>query len=112
MKKTPEEKYIEELKEKALLHTVNFEGDMIVGKEQLAKMFKDYATQCQQDNEERKLNMDAETLAIIFHSTYEGLAKQFGYETRVETQQFDKNSNNGKLMIATCEKILTTLNKQ
>jgi hypothetical protein len=52
MKKTPEEKYIEELKEKALLHTVNFEGDMIVGKEQLAKMFKDYATQCQQDNAE------------------------------------------------------------
>lgn len=53
MKKTPEEKYIEELKEKALLHTVNFEGDMIVGKEQLAKMFKEYATQCQQDNAEQ-----------------------------------------------------------
>lgn len=53
MKKTPEEKYIEELKEKALLHTVNFEGDMIVGKEQLAKMFKEYAAQCQQDNEEQ-----------------------------------------------------------
>ena len=85
MKKTPEEKYIEELKEKALLHTVNFEGDMIVGNEQLAKMFKEYATQCQQDNAERRYTkQELEKYFMIRH-----------------TQS-----------VANAEKYLTTLNKQ
>lgn len=35
-----------------------------------------------------------------FHDTYERLAPQFGYETRLDTRQFDPESPNGKLMIA------------
>jgi hypothetical protein len=44
---------------------------------------------------------DVEKLAQLFHNVYEKLAPSFGYETRQETKIFDKNSNNGKLMIAT-----------
>ena len=50
--------------------------------------------------------MDAEKLAMLFHETYERLAPQFGYTTRIETQVFDPNTPNGKLMIAVCNEIL------
>lgn len=45
-------------------------------------------------------------LALIFHEAYERLAPQFGYETRDDTKAFNKESPNGKLMIAVCEEIL------
>ncbi len=50
----------------------------------------------------------AEELAILFHSIYERLAPQFGYETRKETREFDMKSSNGKLMIAVCKELLQT----
>jgi hypothetical protein len=50
--------------------------------------------------------MDDLKLAILFHETYERLAPSFGYETRDDTKKFDKNSKNGKLMIAVCREIL------
>ena len=52
---------------------------------------------------------DAETLAVIFHKTYERLAPQFGYETRPDTRAFDRESANGRLMIAVCGEILSQL---
>lgn len=45
-------------------------------------------------------------LAVLFHDTYEGLAPSFGYETREDTKVFDKDSPNGKLMIAVCKTML------
>jgi len=48
-------------------------------------------------------------LAILFHNTYEKLAPAFGYETRLDTKVFDKNSANGKLMIAVCKEIYQAL---
>lgn len=50
------------------------------------------------------LKEKAEKMAIFFHDTYEELAPSFGYETRDETKIFKKDSPNGKLMIAVCEK--------
>lgn len=50
-------------------------------------------------------------LATLFHETYERLAPDFGYETRQDTKQFDKNSKNGKLMVAVCFEILIKLEK-
>lgn len=50
--------------------------------------------------------MDEIKLAKLFHQVYEDLAPSFGYETRTNTKEFDKNSKNGKLMIATCKAIL------
>lgn len=50
-------------------------------------------------------------LAILFHDTYESLAPQFGYETRLDTRQFDEHTSNGKLMIAVCGVILEKLSK-
>ena len=44
-------------------------------------------------------------LAELFHNTYEELAPSFGYETRQDTKVFDKNSSNGKLMIATIKRL-------
>ena len=52
-----------------------------------------------------------EELAILFHNKYEELAPKFGYETRMETKEFKKDSNNGKLMIAVCREILQLLNQ-
>lgn len=52
-----------------------------------------------------------EEIAILFHNKYEELAPKFGYETRMETKEFKKNSNNGKLMIAVCREILQILNQ-
>lgn len=45
-------------------------------------------------------------LAIFFHETYEKLAPSFGYETRPDTKQFDKDSKNGKLMVAVCKEAI------
>lgn len=50
--------------------------------------------------------MKAEQLAKEFHNIYEALAPEFGYETREETREFDKESKNGRLMIAVCGVIL------
>ena len=44
--------------------------------------------------------------ASVFHDTYERLAPEFGYETRSDTREFDEQSPNGRLMIATCEQVL------
>ena len=52
-----------------------------------------------------------EQLAILFHNKYEELAPKFGYETKMETKEFKKDSNNGKLMIAVCREILQILNQ-
>ena len=38
--------------------------------------------------------MDAKELAILFHETYEKLAPQFGYSTRIETRSFDPDTPN------------------
>ena len=46
-------------------------------------------------------------LAVKFHNTYEKFAPFFGYKTREETKHFDKDSKNGRLMIAVCREILT-----
>ncbi len=45
-------------------------------------------------------------LAKMFHEVYESLAPNFGYETREDTREFDSESKNGRLMVATCEEIL------
>ena len=39
------EGYIEEGRDKGVLQTVNFEGDLIVGKEELTTMLKDFSNQ-------------------------------------------------------------------
>jgi len=52
------------------------------------------------------LEITPERLAYMFHKEYERMAPLFGYETRLETKEFDKDSENGKLMIATCEEII------
>lgn len=58
------------------------------------------------------MEFNAEQLARFFHDTYEELAPQFGYETRKETRKFDKDSPNGKLMIAVCERVLALEKKE
>lgn len=45
-------------------------------------------------------------LASRFHETYERLAPQFGYETRLDTRAFDPASKNGELMVAVCAEII------
>jgi len=59
----------------------------------------------------RKLaeDMDAEKLARQFHRTYERLAPEYGYETRLDTRDFDPETDNGRLMIAVCEAILQAI---
>ena len=47
----------------------------------------------------------AEMLAREFHALYEELAPEYGYETRLETREFDPESSNGKLMIAVCSRL-------
>ena len=53
--------------------------------------------------------MDKLKLAKLFHETYEGLAPAYGYETREDTKEFDRNTPNGRLMVAVCSKILQHL---
>ena len=45
------------------------------------------------------------SLSLLFHETYERLAPNYGYETRIATRQFDPDSPNGRLMIAVCGEI-------
>jgi hypothetical protein len=40
------------------------------------------------------------------HDAYEELAPHFGYTTRPDTRQFDPDSPNGQLMIATIRRVL------
>jgi hypothetical protein len=47
-----------------------------------------------------------ERIARAFHDHYERLAPQFGYETRPETREFDPDSQNGRLMVATVKAVL------
>lgn len=55
--------------------------------------------------------MNEEILEITkkFHDTYEKLSKEYNYETRKETRVFDINSNNGKLMYATVNEIISPI---
>ena len=41
-------------------------------------------------------------LAKQFHTLYELLAPDFGYETREDTKEFDEHSKNGRLMMEVC----------
>ena len=52
-----------------------------------------------------------EELAILFYNKYELLAPKFNYETKIETKKFNKDSDNGKLMIAVCKEVLQYLIK-
>lgn len=54
----------------------------------------------------------ARQLAELFHDRYEKLAPEFGWMTRMETRTFDPNSTNGRLMIAVCDEILTSFDRQ
>jgi hypothetical protein len=45
-------------------------------------------------------------LARKFHDTYERLAPEFGYDTRLDTREFDPDSPNGRLMIAVIREVL------
>lgn len=55
--------------------------------------------------------MSEEILEITkkFHDTYEKLASEYAYETRKDTRVFDINSNNGKLMYATVNEIVSSI---
>lgn len=59
-----------------------------------------------QEREFRIEETSALQLAIRLHNHYETLAPTFGYETRLDTRQFDPTTPNGKLMVAVCERIL------
>lgn len=52
---------------------------------------------------------DPLALAELFHDTYERLAPQYGYQTRLETRKFVPDAPNGKLMVATCAEILAAM---
>lgn len=58
--------------------------------------------------------MDKEIMELTkkFHDTYEKLAKGYNYETRDDTKKFNINSNNGMLMYATVNEIISPLLKQ
>ena len=58
--------------------------------------------------------MNKEILEITkkFHDTYEKLASEYAYETREDTKTFDVNSNNGKLMYATINEIVSPILKE
>ena len=58
--------------------------------------------------------MNKEILEITkeFHDTYEKLASEYTYETRKDTKVFDINSNNGKLMYATVNEIVSPILKE
>jgi hypothetical protein len=58
---------------------------------------------------EHKVGITPIQLARHFHSLYENLAPAFGYETRKETKEFDLKSNNGRLMVEVCRRVLEDL---
>ena len=72
------------------------------------KLSEDYGTHTKwHDPEHRPITKEnAEQLARTFHTLYEKLAPDFGYETRKETREFDPTTPNGRLMIAVCDAIL------
>lgn len=55
--------------------------------------------------------MSKEILEITkrFHDTYENLSKEYGYETREDTKLFNVNSNNGMLMYATVNEVISPI---
>jgi hypothetical protein len=53
-----------------------------------------------------------EDLARRFHTEYERLAPEHGYETREETRSFDPASPKGRLMVAVCGRILDALTSE
>ena len=55
------------------------------------------------------MNDEIKEYVIKFHNTYEKLAPNYGYETRKDAKELDFNSNNGKLMYATINEIITPL---
>jgi hypothetical protein len=50
--------------------------------------------------------MTSTQLAKLFHDKYEEFAPFYGYITREDTREFNPDSNNGKLMIAVCKKVM------
>lgn len=58
--------------------------------------------------------MTKEILEITkrFHETYEKLSKEYSYETREDTKVFNVNSNNGMLMYATVNEIVSPILKE
>jgi hypothetical protein len=60
----------------------------------------------------QKEDKDYEQLALLFHSTYEKLAPEFGYQTNDGTKVFHKDSANGKLMIVTCKVVFDSAMKE
>ena len=58
--------------------------------------------------------MNKEILEITknFHDTYEKLASEYAYKTREDTKVFNINSNNGKLMYATVNEIVSPILKE
>ena len=58
--------------------------------------------------------MNKEILEITknFHDMYEKLASEYTYETREDTKVFDISSNNGKLMYATVNEIVSPILKE
>ena len=58
--------------------------------------------------------MDEKILLITkkFHDTYERLSKDYNYETRKATKIFDITSNNGKLMYATVNEVVSPILKE
>ena len=58
--------------------------------------------------------MNKEILEITkrFHETYEKLSKEYSYETREDTKVFNVNSNNGMLMYATVNEIVSPILKE
>lgn len=50
-----------------------------------------------------------EKIAQKFHDTYEFLAPEYGYITKEETREWDSESPNGKLMIATVKAVMCGL---
>jgi cytolysin (calcineurin-like family phosphatase) len=58
--------------------------------------------------------MNKEILEITknFHDTYEKLASEYAYKTREDTKVFNINSNNGKLMYATINEIVSPILKE
>lgn len=58
--------------------------------------------------------MNKEILEITkkFHDTYEKLASEYAYKTREDTKVFDINSNNGELMYATVNEIVSPILKE
>lgn len=69
----------------------------LIGKKYVSDFLHRYYTPIELPTEEE--------MAIFFHEKYEELALSFGYTTRDDTRNFDKDSKNGKLMIEVCKEV-------